>query len=438
MSELTNSQPDVLTDDPFEESVPEEQVELRALEQALRLGAQSHEFHLLFARCNIELYQQALIRRMQSELPSLKIHHIHFNEKIDHLLDQLRWRLEGSTPDAVFVTGLEHSYSASTERPRQSPLILNLNASRNSFARYVPCPLVIWLPESMLTALFHGAPDFFSIRSGVYSFIAAAETTAEVAESLTAEDGLTTDNLTEAEKQNRIAAIRSLLADYEAQPETKRVQKAEMDLLNQLASLQESMGQAEATIQSYERALAISREIGDRRGEGADLGNLGNAYASLGEVRRAIEHYEQALAISREIEDKSRESSLLTNLGDAWWELDDAQQALAYYLQALTLDREQGNQRYEAIDLGQIGEVYFEQGETEEAIEYFELALASARRITDREVEAEQLWNLSRAWEVAGERSKAIDLAEQALILSDPQDSEFAATILTKLAEWRE
>ena len=42
----------------------------------------------------------------------------------------------------------------------------------------------------------------------------------------------------------------------------------------------------------YEQALGISREIGHRRGEGSDLGNLGIAWASLGEVRKAIEHYE--------------------------------------------------------------------------------------------------------------------------------------------------
>ena len=48
---------------------------------------------------------------------------------------------------------------------------------------------------------------------------------------------------------------------------------------------------------------SIFREIGDRRGEGNSLGNLGNAYAALGETRRAIEHYQQSLAIGREISD---------------------------------------------------------------------------------------------------------------------------------------
>src|ERR1035441_116242 len=47
--------------------------------------------------------------------------------------------------------------------------------------------------------------------------------------------------------------------------------------------------------------LTTRRRIGDRRGEGQDLGNLGLTYATLGDRRKAIECYEQALVILREI-----------------------------------------------------------------------------------------------------------------------------------------
>jgi tetratricopeptide (TPR) repeat protein len=49
--------------------------------------------------------------------------------------------------------------------------------------------------------------------------------------------------------------------------------------------------------------LVITREIGDRRGEGSTLGNLGTAYAHLGQVERAIGILEQALRIGQEITD---------------------------------------------------------------------------------------------------------------------------------------
>ena len=65
----------------------------------------------------------------------------------------------------------------------------------------------------------------------------------------------------------------------------------------------------------YEQALAIAREIGDRRGEEVNLGNLGLAYAALGETRRAIAFYEQALAIAREIGDRGGKESVWATWG---------------------------------------------------------------------------------------------------------------------------
>ncbi len=59
----------------------------------------------------------------------------------------------------------------------------------------------------------------------------------------------------------------------------------------------------ERAIGYYEQALVIAREIGDRRGEGNALGNLGIAYADLGQVERAIGLLEQAMRIGQEIKD---------------------------------------------------------------------------------------------------------------------------------------
>ena len=49
----------------------------------------------------------------------------------------------------------------------------------------------------------------------------------------------------------------------------------------------------------------------DKQIHGAVLGNLGLAYSHLGEPRKAIEYYEQALKISREIGDRRGEGNTL-------------------------------------------------------------------------------------------------------------------------------
>ncbi len=65
----------------------------------------------------------------------------------------------------------------------------------------------------------------------------------------------------------------------------------------------------------------IAKEIGDRQGEGADLGNLGLAYSDLGQVEKAIEYYEQALVIFKKIGDRRGEGADLGNLGLAYSDL---------------------------------------------------------------------------------------------------------------------
>ena len=52
-------------------------------------------------------------------------------------------------------------------------------------------------------------------------------------------------------------------------------------------------------------------EIGDRAGEGATYGNLGNCYQSLGDYRKSIEYHEKHLKISKEIGDRGGEGKLM-------------------------------------------------------------------------------------------------------------------------------
>jgi tetratricopeptide (TPR) repeat protein len=59
--------------------------------------------------------------------------------------------------------------------------------------------------------------------------------------------------------------------------------KAEADRLREQGNEQLDAGQFQAAIQSYQQALAVYREIGDRGGEANALQNLGYAYINLGQ-----------------------------------------------------------------------------------------------------------------------------------------------------------
>jgi tetratricopeptide (TPR) repeat protein len=110
------------------------------------------------------------------------------------------------------------------------------------------------------------------------------------------------------------------------------------------------LGQVELAIEYHQQALAIAKEIGDRRNEGTWFGNLGLAYADQGQVERAIEYYEQALAISKEIGDRRNEGYWLNNLGVAFKDMEKYDLALACYLLARKIRREIGDPKIETTE----------------------------------------------------------------------------------------
>jgi len=170
--------------------------------------------------------------------------------------------------------------------------------------------------------------------------------------------------------------------------------------------------------ENYEQALSIARKIGDKRGEGITLGNLGNACQSLGDHKKAINNYEKALSIARKIDDKRNEGNWLSNLGTAYRSLGDYHKAIENYEQALSIARKIGDKRGEGITLGSLGDTYQHLGNYQKAIENHEQALSIARKIGDKRGEGVRLGNLGNAHDSLGDYQKAIENYEQALSIA--------------------
>lgn len=65
----------------------------------------------------------------------------------------------------------------------------------------------------------------------------------------------------------------------------------------------------------HNNSLKISKELGLRREEAVDFGNLGNMYCFIGEYDKAEEFHSKALAIRKETGDKKGEATDHRNLG---------------------------------------------------------------------------------------------------------------------------
>ncbi|MEM8599769.1 MAG: tetratricopeptide repeat protein [Bacteroidota bacterium] len=191
-------------------------------------------------------------------------------------------------------------------------------------------------------------------------------------------------------------------------------------LFEMLAAAQHRSGASARSVDAYEQALAIHREIGDYHREGIVLINLGTVYLRLGEVKPAIEYYEQALDIGQATEDQHLKGGALAKLGSVRLRLGEVKPAVECYELALAIHREIGDHSGEGSILGNLGAVYLQLGDMKRAIEYYEKALVISRATESkyRYLEGGILVSLGAVYLQSGEVKRAIEYCEQALSIS--------------------
>ena len=167
----------------------------------------------------------------------------------------------------------------------------------------------------------------------------------------------------------------------------------------------------------FEKALLISKEIGDRRGEATSYGNLGVVYLIIGEYEKAREYLEKSIAIQVEIGNRSGAASCYTNLGDMYQSVGEYKKAREYLEKSLAIQTEIGNRSGEASAYTNLGAVYSSIGEYKKAREYMEKSLAIQTEIGDRRGEAKSYTNLGLVYRSVGEPKKAREYLEKSLAI---------------------
>ena len=92
----------------------------------------------------------------------------------------------------------------------------------------------------------------------------------------------------------------------------------------------------------HENSLKISKELGLRREEAVDFGNLGNMYCFIGEYDKAEKFHSKALAIRKETGDKKGEATDYGNLGMVFLHLKEFGKSKEYFKKALLLSEKSG------------------------------------------------------------------------------------------------
>ena len=138
----------------------------------------------------------------------------------------------------------------------------------------------------------------------------------------------------------------------------------------------------------FERALAIWKEIGNKREEGKTLSLLGNLFKALEEYKQSKLLYERALVILEEAEDLRQLGDALGCFGQVCRILGEYEKAKSLYKRALAISVQLKNRNLEAADYRNLGNVHFSMGEVDEARKCYSQALAICKETGHKNGEA--------------------------------------------------
>jgi DNA-binding SARP family transcriptional activator/Tfp pilus assembly protein PilF len=167
-------------------------------------------------------------------------------------------------------------------------------------------------------------------------------------------------------------------------------------------------------ITTHRIALDSAREVGNRKGEGWVLNNLGEALEFAG-ASEGVGCLEQALAIRRQIGDRWGEAQTSNNLADAYMALGRKDEAFSMMRRARDLNREVGVRYGEGVALNNLGEALLDLGRFEEAIDCLLQARTTFAEIKSPHGEAYALHNLGRCYLALGRNADALDGLREAL-----------------------
>ena len=110
-----------------------------------------------------------------------------------------------------------------------------------------------------------------------------------------------------------------------------------------------------------EQSLAIQQQIGDRKGEGGTLNNIGQIYSDKGDHDTALRYLEQSLAITQQISDRQGEGATLINISQIYNAKGDHDTALRYLEQSLAIQQQIGDIASLAATLNNMGAILLDQ-----------------------------------------------------------------------------
>jgi tetratricopeptide (TPR) repeat protein len=323
-------------------------------------------------------------------------------------------RLDSQQPDALFVIDLERIIPS--EAKGQTGL-RSLNASRDLWEQRFRCPVVLWLPEYAAALLSIHARDLWRYRSHRFEFVFHNATEAGGTAGHFS-DFSAASNLSQEEKQFRIAELQQRLADV-GEPPGPELAAHSLLWLNELAFLYYELGRLDDA-EDYWRKLSERASASDSQAALASAyGGLGNILLTRGDLDGAERMYRKVLAINEKLGQLEGMAHNYSNLGILLQTRGDLSGAELMYQEALAINEKLGRLEGMAHNYGNLGTVLQARGDLGGAEAMHRQALAIDEKLGQLEGMASTYGNLGILLTTRGDLGGAEMMYRKALAIDE-------------------
>ena len=177
------------------------------------------------------------------------------------------------------------------------------------------------------------------------------------------------------------------------------------------------LGAIDKSINAYENALLLVREIGDLQ-TAIVLDNLGESYQHLFDMEKALEYHQQGLELIKGIDLPTQLIDFYRNMGVELCYLGQVEEGLVYLEQAMAMSREYDQHSTVMQSLYSLALAKIENGDLEEGKQYAEelLEITEARSLRGKQAQAMYLLGLYH--QATGDFEKAQQAWQQVLFFA--------------------
>ncbi len=198
-------------------------------------------------------------------------------------------------------------------------------------------------------------------------------------------------------------------------------QEIKGSILQAMGIAYKQMNKPDEALTNFQQALAIRKKVGQQRGIAGSLDEIAQVQDTLGNSVAAKASYLEALTVRRQIGDKRGIATNLLDLGGFYHDHANYADALSNFKAALQGFRDLGDELYQSQCLNDIGSVYFNQGNFQDAITYFQQAYDIRNKLKANSEVDESLHNLAETKVKLGQYDQALD--EYMAVLEDRRKS---------------